>query len=220
MSSLVRRLLASVLNAPIDALRRRALRSEGWSARGVEIRVAYVRGNRKPYAQHVANALGMIARHDPPRMARIQRDVAAILVWPFVSAGGVAEFHAAERVCALHSGDIKDKPAALGALSIVHEATHARLAHIPVTWDNLARIEGICFAQELAFAKRIPHGEALVQCVEGRIASLVPADFTREARIVNGLAALERDGVSRPVLAVLRFFGRITGDAGRSRPAA
>jgi hypothetical protein len=101
MTSLVCRCVAAVLNAPVNTLRHRALRRDGWQARGVQIRVAYVRGDHEPYAQRVANALKFIAIHDPQRLERMQRDVAAILVWPLVFPGSVAQFYVEERVCGL-----------------------------------------------------------------------------------------------------------------------
>jgi hypothetical protein len=126
--SLLRKTFDLILGAPLYVLRWRALRTEGWRARGVEIRVAFVPGDHTPYAQRAANALGTIARNDPNRLARIQRDVAAVLIWPYVIPGGVAQFHRRDSVCAVDSAQVLDAHATLIALWIVHEATHARLS--------------------------------------------------------------------------------------------
>jgi hypothetical protein len=115
---------------------------------------------------------------------------------------------------------VKDAPVALLALSIVHEATHARLAGVPVTWDNLARVEGICHAQELNFAKRVSGGQALVDYVQAKASTFAANEFTREGRAVRGLTALEREGAPGPVMAALRLLARVTGNLGRVPPPA
>jgi len=171
-----------------------------------------VREDHEPYAQRVANALALIGTHDPNRMRRIQRDLSAILVWPLVSPGAGAEYHPTERVCALYSKDIKDKHSALVALSIVHEATHARLAAIAVTWENIARIEAICLRQELAFAERLPGGERLVAHLAEKLAAFSSGAYTRGAQNERHLAALEREGAPGSVLSLLRYLARRAGD--------
>jgi hypothetical protein len=179
----------------------------------VQIRVAFVRVDHETYAQKVANALGLIARHDPNRLARIKRDLGAVLVWPFTAAGTIAEFHSDLGICALYSAAIKDVPAALVALSIVHEATHARLACIPVTRDNLPRMERLCLEQELAFARHIPEGAALAAYVENRVAKFDPTAYTKSARMQRGLQELDEAGAPRPLLAVMGFLARLTNGA-------
>jgi hypothetical protein len=206
-------LFARALYAPVNVLRRRALGTEGWASHDVQIRVAFVRVDHEKYAQKVANALGLIARHDPNRLARMKRDLAAILVWPFTALGTVAEFHPELGICALYSAAIKDVPPALVALSIVHEATHARLACIPVTRDNLPRMERLCLEQELAFARRITEGAALSAYVENRITSFDPTVYTKGARVQRGLKELDEAGVPRPLLAIMRLLARLTNGA-------
>lgn len=206
---LFRSLFVRALNAPLNVLRRHALGTEGWASHDVQIRVAFVRVDHETYARKVANALGLIARHDPNRLARIKRDLGAVLVWPFTAAGTVAEFHPDMGICALYSAAMKDVSAAIVALSIVHEATHARLACIPVTSDNIARMESLCLEQELAFAQHIPEAAALAAYVENRLASFDPTAYTERARMQRGLQTLDEEGAPRALLAVMRFFARL-----------
>ena len=154
------------------------------------------------------------SRYDPNRLARIKRDLGAVLVWPFTAAGAVAEFHGDVGICALYSVAGKDVSAPLVALSIVHEATHARLACIPVTSDSLPRMERVCLEQELTFARNIPEKRAaLAAYVENRVASFDPTAYTQRARIQRGLQVLDEEGAPRALLAVMRFFARLTTGA-------
>jgi hypothetical protein len=141
-------------------------------------------------------------------MARIRRDLAGIVVWPFGFPGAAAEFRSAERLCTLDSVWLKDLPTIVIASAIVHEATHARLRNIRLTSENIARIEGICLGQEIAFARRVPNAQKFVSHLEARMASASPADYTEAAYFERGLVSVERDGPPRPVVAVLRMLAR------------
>jgi hypothetical protein len=56
-------------------------------------------------------------------------------------------------------------------LTIVHEATHARLCKFKVKYseDIRDRVERICIKSEIAFAKRLPDGKKLVEMAESKL---------------------------------------------------
>jgi hypothetical protein len=203
--SLAQRVVGRVLRAPLDILLRRAMRTEGWTARDISIHVALVRGDQQAYAQRVANALEMIATYDPKRLARIQRDLSAILVWPMVTPGAVAQFYRDDRICALDSAGLIQTHAALIALRIVHEATHARLRSSAIGQD-VWRHERICAKQELSFAERLPKSEALVELLWASVLRTAETDYSAVGNTTRAIATLEEAGVPLPVLRFLKRF--------------
>ncbi|MDB4908079.1 MAG: hypothetical protein JWO05_2863 [Gemmatimonadetes bacterium] len=202
--TLFRRSLAAAADAAVGVLRRTLLRGDEWSAGAIPIRVAWVRGDHEPYAQRVANALAVIARHDPHRMTRLRRDVSAILVWPGLPPGVVGQFWTRDAVCALDAASVKAAPTYVVATWLVHEATHARLSRVRLTDQNVARIERICCKQELAFAERIPGGGAFASTLRENVAASAVADHTRDGQVERAFAALAKDGMSPHALSVLR----------------
>ncbi len=105
-------------------------------------------------------ALDFLAERDPRRYRRLHRDVKRVLVSRYEG----SHFLPPLRMIVLYwPNAAMDTPEEI-ALSLVHEATHARLhargiAYLP---ELRARIEAACLAQEMAFARRIPGGSALV----------------------------------------------------------
>jgi hypothetical protein len=190
---------------------RYAWRGQAWSACGIRIRVRLVKGDGKPYAEQVAKALAIIERYDPLRLARMRRDIDGILVSALVTPGATAQYHHDYGLCMLDGTTILNRHPAFAALSIVHEATHARLAAITATGENINRIERICTAQELAFAQRLPGTEPLQEWLRERVARTHDADFSLRGRVARGFAALEEEGVPKPVLAVLHGMARHAG---------
>jgi hypothetical protein len=65
---------------------------------------------------------------------------------------------------------------------IVHEAAHARLARYGVgyTEDMRARVEALCVRRELAFAAKLPDGDAVRAWIEANT-ELSPEAFTDTA---------------------------------------
>jgi hypothetical protein len=204
-----RRALAWGAGWYLDTSVRLALRRPGWRARGSEIRVALVpRAQRKECAQRVANALVLIARFDPPRSARIQRDLTAVLVWPLVIPGAHAQFLRRYAVCALDSAHVLKGNSVFIALWIVHEAAHARLDRFTDA-ERMARVERLCAEQELAFAARLPDSEPLQAWLRQAVAAAETTDWSPAGVEARGLEALRESGASRPTLAVLRRIFRM-----------
>jgi hypothetical protein len=133
-------------------------------------------------------ALNLIAEHDPRRMKRMARDLRWI--WIKRSAFAPAFSYTSTKVCILDREywAEQDNPAALLAAVLVHEATHARLfAHgIEYVESARARIEGLCDAQSVMFARRLPDGESVVRRLERRsVDPEVWSDTTLDRRMLE-----------------------------------
>jgi hypothetical protein len=115
----------------------------------------------------VESALDLIAQHDPRRMSRIARDIRWIWVQRTAYAAGywIQDL----RVCVLDREYVTaaDTATWMIAATIVHEATHARLFrhNIPYVEPARARIEAICDAQSVDFARRLPGGESFARWI-------------------------------------------------------
>ena len=98
------------------------------------------------------------------------------------------------------------------ATAIVHEATHARLWHRGIRYDEAVRqrVEGICLRRELALARKLPDGHHVRQWAENTLALPVSywTDESARDRSLQGrieaLQHLERNWLARIVLALLR----------------
>lgn len=114
-------------------------------------------------AEPIKNALRVIREHAPRRFARLQFDVRRFVV---VSVTGPEYIHSI-RACMLSSSYIKTATAEDLAMTIVHEATHARLSAIGIryTAGMRDRMERRCIREEAAFAKALPDGENLATLV-------------------------------------------------------
>ena len=116
----------------------------------------------------VSAALALIATHSPIRLRHIRRDLRGI--WITETAGNQAEYDWAERLCLLDRGYLlrpEFTPAHVAA-SVIHEATHARLARRGFGYqpERRARVEGVCYRAELRFASRLPDQESLVEQIQ------------------------------------------------------
>jgi hypothetical protein len=111
----------------------------------------------------LTRALDLIATHAPRRLRRMQHDVAGIVVRRFPCRG--AFFHR-ERECLVELTFTVNPRHDLAeiAASIVHEATHARLAAMrgPLPDHQRAREERLCRKAELEFGLAIPDGNQVV----------------------------------------------------------
>jgi hypothetical protein len=101
-------------------------------------------------------ALTLFERLDPRRYRRMKHDVDRILVAHFSTASGV--YFPGSRSIHLSSELLRDFPPSNIALSLVHEATHARIDHAGILSApvDLQRIERRCALEEIAFARRLP----------------------------------------------------------------
>jgi hypothetical protein len=106
-----------------------------------------------PAFAKVAEALDLIGRVEPRRLARLRRDVAAVVVSHRATC-----FSALSATCYLEIGLVAQKTAGSIALALVHEGVHARFATagiVPEAPADAARQEVRCSREELAFLSRL-----------------------------------------------------------------
>jgi hypothetical protein len=140
-----------------------------------------------------ADAVELLHRYDPRRLTRIRRDLPRIIL------GGTEAGHAIYSVgldaAILNLATVTDRgvPVSFLAQSIVHEATHARIARVGIEYspENRARIERRCVREELAFVERLPEPDRELAASSLRDWLASPShDFSYEAwieRVADGL---------------------------------
>ncbi|MGH7653052.1 MAG: hypothetical protein ACREN6_00145 [Gemmatimonadaceae bacterium] len=133
-------------------------------------------------------AFDLIGAVAPQILARIHRDVKRIML---VDAGG-PEFWPLARGFILNTAFVEGSDIEFIALTIVHEATHARLWHAGFRYHERlrGRIERICVGAERAFAMRLPDAEYFVAYSEEKLASPWWAASQVEARQARARAKL------------------------------
>jgi hypothetical protein len=111
----------------------------------------------------IEEALKLIAEHDSRRFARLRRDLRYVILTR-TTTSDVGEYWPALRACLLDVGFVAAQTSGVVALTIVHEATHARLraAGIGYAGAHRARVERCCIGEEIVFAKRVPDGTELL----------------------------------------------------------
>jgi hypothetical protein len=114
--------------------------------------------------RRLTQALDLIATYAPRRLRRMERDLAGIVVRRFPCRG--AFFHQ-ERECLVELTFTVNPRHSLAeiAASIVHEATHARLAAMcgHLRQNQRAREERLCRKAELEFGLAVPDGNVVVE---------------------------------------------------------
>jgi hypothetical protein len=173
--------------------------------RGFDVRAFDETRLAKPLLDKVDAALLLLTSYDPVRLARIRRDLGCLFIRP--AAGNLAEYHRSLRECVLDPEYLAaaDTTPALIAGTIVHEATHARLDSLGFGYAPAlrARIERLCFEAEIAFARRLPDGSAVIAMAQRQLAQ-DPWVWTDEAQRARGIRALAKLGVPRWLLRLLR----------------
>ena len=110
----------------------------------------------------VRDVLDLIASVDSKRFHRLQRDVTRIFVTHYGGAAG--SYWSDLNACLLDWSDLGGNLHS-AAMTLVHEATHARLekAGIPYCDRLRERIERLCIREEIAFARQLPNSDELVE---------------------------------------------------------
>ena len=140
--------------------------------RGLELRVLLPDKDELATAlTKVQEALDLISTYDPRRSRRLHRDLRRIWVGATPHRG---EYDSELDMCVLQFQYVvspETSPARL-ALTIVHEAMHARLARSGIGYSEAlrARVERMCIAAEIDFADRLPGGAPLAQAARQRLA--------------------------------------------------
>ena len=144
--------------------------------------------------ERVNEALQLIKNCDPYRYRRVITEIDRILV--YLLPNNTATFVPESRTCLIDPRSIRSYSLEFIASAIVHEATHGTLTrrHIGYSEALRRRVENLCLRQELAFARKIPHGAELRQSIE-RSLELAPdfwADEVVSKRHREGQIAMAR----------------------------
>jgi hypothetical protein len=121
--------------------------------------------------QRLAAALDLIATYAPGRYRRLRKDFAGFVVQRFACRGA---FFPESRECLVELTFTVNPRHALPeiAASIVHEATHARVARMCRTraTEQHAREERLCRRAELELGLAVPNGDVVVQRAQAALA--------------------------------------------------
>lgn len=132
---------------------------------GFEVFLVGEEDQKSDYLLKLEEALALIARVDPPRFARLQQDLQYFLIYgPGTFRGSYVHELGMCRLDDEYVRAASTSPADL-ALTIVHEAAHARLEHAGVRYSDAhrIRIERGCIAAQIAFARKLSASAALVE---------------------------------------------------------
>lgn len=142
------------------------MKVEQRTVHGVPVRILNTRAEirTEEVVERLTAAVGLIARYAPRRYRRLRRDVSGFLVQRFACRGA---FFPDTRECLVELTFTVNPRHGLPeiAASIVHEATHARVARMCRTRapDQPAREERLCRRAELEFGLAVPDGGVVVQ---------------------------------------------------------
>jgi hypothetical protein len=168
---------------------------------------------REAALQRVEAALRLVKAYDRTRYNRLRRDLDRI--WVRLLTDGCAQFSPAWRACLIDERFVlaETTDTQLIAAAIVHEATHARLWHRGIGYeeDQRQRVEAVCLRRELAFARRLPGSERVREWAEATLA-IPPTHWTDTAfqdRSLHGtiraLQHLEPQWLSRFLIPIARW---------------
>jgi hypothetical protein len=120
--------------------------------------------------RRVSDALLLIKIHDPLRYKRVLKELDRI--WVRLQPSSVACFVAHRKSCDIDPRYVLSYTPEQLAPVIVHEATHGVLIRRHIGYDEALRerVEKVCVRQELAFARKLPHAEAVQETVERALA--------------------------------------------------
>lgn len=103
--------------------------------------------------ESVIDALMLIEEVDPNRFARIRNEMPRI----FIRRGGGSEYRGLTETCVLEFNHARADSKGNIALTLVHEAAHARIYKAGIRYwpDLVERIEVRCVKEQIAFARRL-----------------------------------------------------------------
>jgi hypothetical protein len=124
------------------------------------------RKNAEPLLRRVTDALQLIKTYDPLRYKRVLQELERICVR--LQPSSIACYLAHRKSCDIDPRYVLSYTPQQLASVIVHEATHGvlRRRHIGYEEALRERVERACVRQELAFARKLPHSEAVQESVE------------------------------------------------------
>ncbi len=133
----------------------------------------------EPILRRIEEALALIKRYDRVRYDRLLRDLRR--VWVLVLPTGLGCYDRRIDACEIDSRYFLAETTTLEliASTIVHEATHARLWHLGLSYDEALRprIEAICMRREIAFAAKLPDGDEIRDKAERTLTLCASQDY-------------------------------------------
>jgi hypothetical protein len=140
--------------------------------------------------RRVEDVLRLIAHAEPSFFRRMKQAVRRILIAP--SGGAAGSYWSFLDGCALSAHHVLTDSTTSVAMTLIHEATHARLHQkgIRYTPQLQPRIEAICVRAEVDFARRIPGMEHLVAEAEDALSKPWWSDTARKSHKLNQLRVL------------------------------
>lgn len=157
----------------------------------------------------VAKALDLIHNVDRRRTDRLERDGVGIVLAPGYGHNAYSE---GTNMIHLDLRLVEERSTASLAVSIVHEATHARFARAGVHYNRrcAARMERRCIEEEIAFVQRQPHTSETeyAKWVCRRRALLAQPWWTRRGRLRALIPTLEAEGMPQWLIRLARFLSR------------
>ena len=167
---------------------------------GLPVRIENTRPDiqTEQVVQRLAAALDLIATRAPRRYRRLRQDFAGFVVQRFACRGA---FFPDSRECLVELTFTVNPSHTLAeiAASIVHEATHARVARRcgPLPLEQRPREERLCRLAELEFGLALPDGAVVVQRAQASLAlpdqAVAPVvDWAEAARRVAEVDARAR----------------------------
>jgi len=176
------------------------LQTEQREIHGLPVRIVNTRPDiqTEHVAQRLAAALDLVATHAPRCYRRLRNDLAGFVVERFACRGA---FFPMSRECLVELTFTVNPQVSLPeiAASIVHEATHARVAHwcgsLPP--EPRGREERLCRRAELDFGLALPDGAIVVHRAQASLAlteqEVAPTiDWQEAARRVSEVDAAAR----------------------------
>lgn len=162
--------------------------------RGFKIVNLFIAEHDEKLFERVAQLLDLVQSADARRFLRMRRDVQRILI---MHTGGSAGSYWRElNACVLDAQHLRDDDLRSVAMTLVHEATHARLERAGFGYRTSlrARIEHLCVEAEIAFAERLSESETLIDEARWAMNEMWWSIDARNDRRAQGLRALGLPG--------------------------
>src|SRR5262245_27132027 len=134
---------------------------------GVWVGACSGRFDQRALLARATDALRLIANVDPRQYAKIQRHLKRILVMPLP--GRLAQYVHTWRQCQVDDSFVMNPETTTEeiASTIVHEATHARIAQCGIDYRlQKQRHEHICLEQERGFIAHLTDGSRVLERIE------------------------------------------------------
>ena len=182
-------------------LRLLALTCPRKQVRGFEVVDLGASGSLEFFTRKVSDALQLIETHDPPRFARIRRDMKRFALIP----GGGEFYHHGLNAYVMDVGSAQTRSVSELAATIVHEATHARLmrAGFFPTEAEKEEVERICTEAEASFAEKLPDAPGLAEKARAKLSTRW---WTAEAMRSRRMEQFRASGMPKWLLGLFAKF--------------